>query len=399
MSDAYVLILILYVFYLHDCSLWLDRDTIAFFARWTSGWQPRRPHPVLSRSSKGLLLSFRLPPLAPVYLCYPWRVSLSPTYVCPTPPPGSVVEVTLQRARHPLPYTTISSVNVADEAVKVNGQPFVTCQEPTQATALAQLLQHLASLPDSARENALRTALAATMDLNALRRDLAIFADTAALLRILCNILFLYLFLAVPILLALFSLSLLWPVLVTALGVLVLVIAVEFRDIHLWLWPAEKSARRSALARIGCYPPTAIRAHDYLAHRVCAQYSSLAVAVLLCEPPVFDRFARQVLRRLHHPLADGAADPTATATEAWFQIAQADCIRQALATCGIRTDAYLQPPSRSEMGSLTYCPRCETEYAIASGTCADCPGVALVPYESVSNATAAHAPPAAQVTP
>ena len=127
--------------------------------------------------------------------------------------------------------------------------------------------------------------------------------------------------------------------------------------------------------------------------------SPLAVAVLLCEPPVFDRFARQFVRRLHYSLADGAADPTVTATEAWFRTAQTECIRQALATCGIRIDAYLQPPSRSEAGSLTYCPRCETEYAVASGTCADCPGVSLIPYEPASDAIAVPASPAAQVTP
>ncbi len=119
MSEVYVLILILYAFYLHDCSLWLERDTIAFFPRWTSGWQPRRPHPVLSGTAKGLLLSFRLPPLASVFLCYPWRVVFSPTHVGPTRPLGGAGEGNSQQTRQALPFTAITSVTVVDGTVKV----------------------------------------------------------------------------------------------------------------------------------------------------------------------------------------------------------------------------------------------------------------------------------------
>jgi len=384
MSDVTILVLILCVFYLHDCSLWLELDTVAFFAHWTRGWRPARPHPVLSGSIKGLLLSFRLPPLAPVYLCYPWRAALSPTNVCPTRPSGTLEESSTQQSRQAFSYDAITSVTIADHTVKVNGQSFVTCQDVHGATALAQLLHYLASLPAADRQKAILGALAKGTSLDRLRSDLSALADSARLLRFLCNTLFLYLFLVVPTLLAFLSFSRLWPILVTALVMVVLAIAVEFRDIHLWLWPEEKGVRRSALSRMGFYPPTAIRAHDYLAHRACAGYHPLAVAFLLCTPSVFDRFARQYVRQLHYPLAGSAPNPTVTATEQWFRSAQEDTIRRVLASCGLDLDSYLRPPPRTGEGSLAYCPRCDTEYAVASGTCADCPGVTLIPYDQAN---------------
>jgi hypothetical protein len=384
MGDVAILVLILCVFYLHDCSLWLELDTVAFFAGWMDGWRPTRPHPLLSGSAKGLLLSFRLPPLGPVYLCYPWRAALSPTDVCPVRPSGTVEESSTQPARQALSYDAITSVTVADHTVKVNGQPFVTCQEAHRATALAQVLRHLAGLPASARPQAIRDILAAGMNPDRLRSDMTILAKTARLLRILCNTLFVYLFLVVPALLASFGLSRLWPILVSVLGVLVLVIAVEFRDIHAWLWPVEKGARRSALSRIGFYPPTAIRAHEYLAHRLCAGHHPLAVAYLICAPSVFHRFARQVVRQLHYPLAGSAPNPTLAATEQWFRSAQEEAIRRTLAACGLDLDALLRPPPRTGEGSLAYCPRCDTEYTVTGGTCADCPGVMLIPYDQAN---------------
>lgn len=393
MSDVYVLVLILCIFYLHDCSLWLELDTAVFSTRWTGGWRFGRAHRLLSGSTKGLFLSFRLPPLAPVYLCYPWRVALSPTHVCPTQPPGSVEEPSTQQARQALSYDGLTSVIVADHTVNLNGQPFVTCQEAHRATALAQLLKQLASLPPSARQKAILASLAAATDIDRLRSDLTILADTAWLLRFLCNTLFLYVFLVVPALLAYLSLSLLWPILVTALGVQVLIIAVEYRDIHIWLWPEEKGARRSALSRIGFYAPNAIRAHDYLAHRACAGYHPLAVAMFICPSSVFDRFARQYVQQLHYPLAGSAVNPTATATEQWFRSAEEDAIRRALATWGLNLDTYLQAPARTEEGSLAFCPRCNTEYAVASGICADCPGVALIPYDQT------HTPKTVMISP
>lgn len=399
MTDIYVLVLILGLFYLHDCSLWLERDSVAFFPGWTGGWRPERPHPLLSRSTKGLLLSFRLPPLRPVYLCHPWRTALSPTHACPTRPSGTGEEPSPHPARLAWPYEAITSVSVAEDTVTVNGQPFMACDDPSRAMALAWLLRQVAALPPAARPKAILASLVGSLDLDRLRSDLGTLSETSASLRFLCNALFLYLFLVAPGLLAFLGFSHLWPALLAALVVLVAMIGVTFRNIHARLWPEEQGVRRNALCRIAFYPPTAIRAHDYLAHRACAEYHPLAVAFVLCAPSVFDRFARQCVRELHHPLASTATDPAVAAAEEWFRSAQEEAIRLSLRAWGLDADAYLQPPPRTGTGSLAFCPRCDTEYAVAGGACADCPGIALVPYDRGPRPHAVMCPPTARVSP
>jgi hypothetical protein len=291
MSDALVLLAVLAAFYLYDCSLWLPRDVTVFLACGWSGWRPRRPSPLLSGGEKGLFLSFRWPPLAPVYLC-PGRI-----------PAGR---------------------------------------------------------------------LAAALDVGALEQDLARFTQCARLLRILCNALFVYLFAIVPVTVTWWSLTTLWPVLLSVLATLVVPIAVEYRDLHAWLWPGDAGERRSELAHMALYAPAAMRAHDRLAHRLCAPYHPLAVAALLCPPGVFRAFAARAVRQLHHPVALEQSQA--------YSPAEMSGVSRLLQRVGLTAADLLRPPPRPDASSQSYCPRCESAYAIAGGTCADCAGVVLVPY-------------------
>jgi len=291
MSDALVLLAVLGAFYLHDCSLWLPRDATVFLTHGLGGWRPVRPSPLLSGGEKGLILSFRWPPLAPVYLC-------------------------------------------------------------------------LGRIPAG--------RLSVALDVGALSQDLTRFTECASLLRILCNVLFVFLFGIVPVTVTWWSLTTLWPELLTVLVVLVVPIAVEYRDLHAWLWPVDTADRRSELAHIALYAPAALRAYDRLAHRLCASYHPLAVAALLCPPAIFRAFAGRAVRQLHHPLA--------TESPLVDSPAEMAAVEHLLRRAGLTAAELLRPPSRPDPSSHSFCPRCETAYAIPAGTCADCPGVALVPY-------------------
>ena len=292
MSDVVAILVVLAVFYLYDCSLWLARDAVVFLTYGLRGWRPVQPYPLLSGAAKGLVISFRLPPLTPVYLC--------------------------------------------------ETRPQVACVD-------------------------------SSLDLRALRNDLACLGVCGALLRVLCNALFAYLFLVLPLAMLMWSVTVLWPTLLAALVALVVPIAVEFRDLHAWLWPADTSDRRSELVHFALYPPAALRALDRIAHRLCRSYHPLAVAAVLCTSPFFAKFAARELRRLYHPLVTDPAQPNLRSHEIL-------AIRRALETEGLRPDDLLAPPPHTDATSISYCPRCETAYTLPTGTCVDCPGVSLVPW-------------------
>ncbi len=383
MNDSLVLVLVLAGFYLHDCSLWLERDTLAFIATAFGRWRPVRPHPLLSGAARGLIPSFRLPPLTAVYLSYPWRIAASPTHVCPVSPTG------MPAMAAPHAYDAIETVAAADATVIVNGAPFAKCQEPFLAAMTAEFLRRLAALPPKRRHAVLLKALAAALDPGRLETAIRSLARDGFVLRVYCNVLFLYLFLGLPAAVAFLNLVATWPYLLALLIVLAAVIAVEFHRLHAVRWPADRAGRRSVLVRLCFFPPLAMRAYDFLAHRIGAHFHPVALALGLADAGTADRVIRETLRHLRYPLLAPDADPIAGAAQAWFREAETSAIRRLLIARGLKPDTYLAPPTKTDDESLTYCPRCETAYAVPSGVCHDCPGVALQAYPPPATAPAA----------
>lgn len=379
MTEIYLLLLVLFSFYLADCSLWLTRDTVVFLSTLGRAWRPTVPHALLSRKEKGLFLSFRLPPLAPVYLCRPLGVNVSPQGFCLAPPSAGPEDASTAPL-HPMRFTELCSVTAEDRTVHVNRRPYVHCQTPYQATQLARLLTELAPLSQDKRAASLAQVLTRALDSGRIRAEVEVFRQDVLPLRILCNTLFLYLFGALPLFLAQYGPGTIYLRVLVTVILLVGTIAVEFFRIHKRHWPGERQERFATLLHFLLYPPAAIRAGDLLAHRLLPLAHPLAAAYVLCRPGTFDRFARRFLRRLYYPVPPPALEPQAAGVVAWSSALERDCVRAFLRAQRINGSALLQPPPRPDDQSLSYCPRCETSYTVHEGTCGDCPGVPLMPY-------------------
>jgi hypothetical protein len=384
MSDSLLLLLVLAGFYMHDCSLWLERDTVAFIAMAFRRWRPVRPHPMLSGAAKGLLPSFRLPPLTPVYLSYPWRIAISPTHV-------SAASTAAATSAPAYAYEAIQSVAATETAVTINGAPFVKCQEPFLATMTAEFLRRLVPMSVKRRQTVIAKAIAAGLDPGQLEKAIRSLARDGVVLRIYGNVLFVYLFVALPVAVAVLNLATTWPYLLGLLIVLAAVIAVEFWRLHAARWPTDRAARRSVLVRFCFFPPLAMRAYDFVTHRVAAHFHPVALAMVLADSRTADQVIRETLRHLRYPATSAEADPVADATQAWFRAAEESALRTVLVARGLEPETYLAPPARVDEQSLTYCPRCETAYAVSSGMCSDCPGVVLEAFPPSPTASAAPA--------
>jgi hypothetical protein len=116
-----------------------------------------------------------------------------------------------------------------------------------------------------------------------------------------------------------------------------------------------------------------MRALDHLAHRFCVPYHPIVVAATLCAPDTFTTFSARWLRQLHYPLSTDLVTPTARDVEILL-------VHRTLAAAGLDPGRLLAPPEPDGDNTLTYCPRCRVGYVVEHGTCADCPGVALVPF-------------------
>jgi hypothetical protein len=129
-------------------------------------------------------------------------------------------------------------------------------------------------------------------------------------------------------------------------------------------------------------PPTAVRSHDLLARRLVENFHPLAVAELFCPGAPFERLARRVLLDLRFPLLPRApsAEAAVVQTEEWFRGVLLEECERAVQRAGLKPLELTRPPARSEATHRSYCPRCDAQFEVESGTCADCGGRELVAF-------------------
>lgn len=152
----------------------------------------------------------------------------------------------------------------------------------------------------------------------------------------------------------------------------------SFRRIHRVFEPHAKADRREKTLALVLSPLGAIRAPALLLRSVMAGFHPLAVAA--AEMPKEDarRFAARVLRDMKFSQEKGAEDTNTTQTR-WHE-AVWEWARKEFGD----PEALTGPPLKKFDRSVTYCPRCEQEYVVTEGECADCGGVALERFETLA---------------
>ena len=129
-------------------------------------------------------------------------------------------------------------------------------------------------------------------------------------------------------------------------------------------------------------PPSAIRAPDLLARHLLENFHPLAVARVLCSPDRFKSFARQILLDLRYPLLPVCPtnEPEPVATEQWFRTARRKATEKFLQQAGLKPDELTVLPGPTEPANQSCCPRCGAQFVTPTGTCADCGGRPLEPF-------------------
>lgn len=174
-----------------------------------------------------------------------------------------------------------------------------------------------------------------------------------------CNLLFLYVFVVVPVVIGSRGLIGSWTLLLVGLVTSMLTAAWLFRSAYKTLYP-ERDWIGPAVS-VSLWPPTAIRATDIVVRDALVGFAPAAVAYVLCPDDVFHAVARR----------------------AYFDAEEGEPIDELLRCTGTYNDV-MTPPSAEDHSQRAYCPRCHAQYGRAEGNCSDCPAVSLRPLSSVS---------------
>jgi len=382
MGDLESLLLVITIIYLAECAVWVRRSSVAAQQGWGKQWRLRHPGVICGNAYGAIVMANPMPPLGTVLLSHPLPVSLSPEAML------SFTAVCLDAGGRPpqvarwLRYPDAQTIGTEGSAVLVNGTVFVKAPSPGLARRLAGLLRELKALSEKDRAAAIRRALAAMLDARAALKRWEEFQAQGPRLRWLGHILLVYLFILSPGLIWFFGFRLagLW----IAVGLLAQTFTIGwyFWRAHGALYPRGAEERFTPFLTMLLAPPTAIRASDLLARRLVESFHPLAVAEAFCPGTPFKLLARRVLLDLRFPALPSAPSSEAAIvqTEEWFRGVVLDECEKALERAGLKLFELTQPPAPSEEKNRSYCPRCDAQFVIDTGTCADCGGRALAPF-------------------
>ena len=382
MGDLESLLLVIAAIYLTECAVWVRRSSMAAQAGWGGQWRLRHPGVVWGNAHGAVVLANPLPPLGTVLLSHPFPVSLSPQAML------SFTAICLDAGGRPpqtarwLKYSEAQTIGTEGKSVLVNGTVFVKASSPTAARRLAGLLRELKALSEKERAPAIRRALAATLDAKAARKRWQEFQSPSPRLHWLGNILFVYLFLFAPGLIWFFGFRLAGLGVVAGLLAQTFTIGWHFWRAHGALYPGESEERFVPFLTMLLAPPTAIRAHDLLARRLVENCHPLVVAEVFCPGEPFQLLARRALLDLRFPVLPSAPSSEAAVvqTEEWFRGVLLEECGWAVERAGLKSSELTQPPARSEAAHRSYCARCDAQFVVETGTCADCGGRALAAF-------------------
>lgn len=381
MGDLASLLLVLVLVYGTECLMWVRRGTVVFRTTCSHAWRVVSAWMVLAHQQHGPVLGNPLPPLGTVLPCPPWLVSLAPeavyAYVATALTPGG------RRAQEGVyvRFTELRHVTVDAKDVFINDALFVRADSAQLARHLAAVVRQLATLSIDARSEAIEAVIATGLNSAEVAQRVEDYRWQTAALRCLENILFLYLFVGVPLVV--------WwqgrdhTALWLGAGFLVLIgmTLSEYYRAHQALYPPDRGDRLSHLVFMILSPPMIMRAHDLLSQHLLGGYHPLAVAQVLCASSRFRAFAAWVLRDIRFPL--GPLCPTEACgpcgAEQWFRARVRAAIEQFLLHTGLDPETLLMPPTPDDDSCRTYCPRCQCQYTVVDGACTDCGGAPLQP--------------------
>jgi len=379
MTEGQMLFVILSLFYLSECLVWIGRKTVLFSSRWF-----RRSRPIFSGEffgsvEGGVALLNPLPPWGNSFLAHWIPISISPTGIC---------DFTIQTFKGTarafqtsivLNYEEVSEARTEGKYLLLNGARFTKCCTIEQAKFLAELIKNVSSASTHKREQLIRKSLEVQFPKDEALNRLAHVDNLTIGLRWTCSAFFIFLYMVTPLIVVTYGLTRFIIPVAIVMVVSALFISFNYFRVHKVLYPSLLRERLSNVFKMILCPPSAIRAADLLTLNAMSRFHPLLLASLVLGPDSL-LFANAVITDLKHPLHYNLDDQRAQSIVSWYAAYELEACTKFLEEQGsMNLDALLPPPSWDGISSV-YCPRCSCQFSTHSVECTDCTGVALVQF-------------------
>ncbi|MBN2008376.1 hypothetical protein JW960_03400 [candidate division KSB1 bacterium] len=382
MNDYQTLYLVFVLLYLAECVKWTHRYSILIYSAIGNYWHVKFASNSLGNRTGGFAFNNPIPPLGYLFHYRPLPFSISPTAIT------SFITQVLTDGGQPkqlkrvFQFDQIKTVTQNSNHININAELFLSCRSEADAKKFIAIISELKAIDKNQRARYITDFISRQFDIQQISTTYKTYRKQTRILRLLCNILWLYL-LVLP--LAIINYLGITPV-VMWLGVsyvvfhLLTIIAfvIAFRQLQPDFMNADFYSR---LAIILLFPPATIRCIDLVTYDLFSDFHPLASLHVLASDSTKTMFAKKLLLDLSYPIFDESASPSIKETCDWYNTRQIEIIRKFLRDNNINPYELLIPTFSESDQIKSYCPRCQTGYSVTKGTCPDCGQIELIKVE------------------
>jgi hypothetical protein len=144
----------------------------------------------------------------------------------------------------------------------------------------------------------------------------------------------------------------------------------------------QRNERMIDMIKMIIFPPTAVRANDFLSLNLLTNYHPLAVAQILFDKINFENISKKIVIDLRHPIINNFENEQVTLTNKWHRSNLENIATIFLHNNSLDMKKILIAPSPENVSCKSYCPRCETQYTVQRDICSVCGTIALIPFKA-----------------
>lgn len=373
MDSQQSMFVVLGAFYLFESLLWLPKDSLALVAGVTGRFRLIRPESLLKNEHGAAVWKALLPPGRSTFLTTAMPVAVSPEGVAKT-----------DSGDEALTWEDIETLSPKGRWIRINGRKWWKTPSYHNSVQLAGRLNAIRKAPSTDREKAIGNWMTERFRSKDAASALDDIRKPLRTLRVLANILFVCLFVALLPLSFVYSYQNLWGWIFGGMLLQTIPIAVLFRRLHARLYPEADDERFTAWLTMALFAPAAIRAHDLVTLPLLYRFHPMVAAAAVMKESDARQYAGKQLRALHFRSGGDRIETEESLSQrilSWQRARTLARVEKFCESSGWKVENLLRAPERTDPEAKSYCPRCFAEFILEDGVCSDCGGVSLRRFE------------------
>lgn len=266
-------------------------------------------------------------------------------------------------------YNDIKSVSIENNKLFINSKMRLRCNNHEETIQYKETITSIAMSDYLNRENLIYEFIKKRISHASLLKRLS-QVDNYPFLKIHTILLFISIFLCVPILVLTKGLASTWYIIASAILSQNIIISILYYRLHKKIYLYQKSERIVTALTILFYPPAAINAYRTLTRNLAGETCAAIAAVYLLNEKMSAALVSKYLRELKYILNENKTDQQYSVLR-WYSEKLIPEISRIITKKYPYLELYKKPVPENELMS-SYCPRCLTQYVKNSKTCSDC---------------------------